>query len=447
MLQSGSLSLLILLWQAAWALPPQAGVDASAGAGEAQQRTYEYPLSAVKQALQNLGAYSGARLPMTDGFVSTPTSALDRYQRPYYQYRIEVSAAGSGRTVVKVAAKISAWYVDPQPGHSQYKSLVSNGRLEGDLLDRLQEAMEAKPAQGSPPNLAEEPAAVASGSAGRTREALPSSDADIASTPPGVTVTRGQQLAAIIAQRTAVQEKTAEIQAQLKPLEGSDRIPKINQLAAVKHSGAGVMTRSNDGGPVIFRAQAEDEFEVVKQDGEWSQVRLNGDGRGWIRTAELALPGPTKSESSLAVAREGVSSATGGAIAGTLNETDKRTDLGYEVTHEDVSRFSGDWARLKGKQVLFVYVQPRGLLTNLGIDDRKLAYAKWIFSDSYKNPDKPKDQWEGVVVIFMGGKGGVAAATVPDIREWMEGGLAEDDFMKRCSLDPPAEFQASLTRR
>jgi len=43
--------------------------------------------------------------------------------------------------------------------------------------------------------------------------------------------------------------------------------------------------------------------------------------------------------------------------------------------------------------------------------------------------------------VFLGNKGGVAAATLLDIRQWVEGGLGDEAFVNRCSLDPQAEFR------
>jgi hypothetical protein len=47
---------------------------------------------------------------------------------------------------------------------------------------------------------------------------------------------------------------------------------------------------------------------------------------------------------------------------------------------------------------------------------------------------------QGVVVIFMDQGGGVAAASLDDIKSWMEGSLSKAEFIKRCSLDPPSAF-------
>jgi hypothetical protein len=48
---------------------------------------------------------------------------------------------------------------------------------------------------------------------------------------------------------------------------------------------------------------------------------------------------------------------------------------------------------------------------------------------------------EGVVVVFMGSRGGVAAATLADIQQWVQGGLGDEAFVNRCSLDPLDEFR------
>jgi hypothetical protein len=46
-----------------------------------------------------------------------------------------------------------------------------------------------------------------------------------------------------------------------------------------------------------------------------------------------------------------------------------------------------------------------------------------------------------VVVVFLGSRGGIAAATLSDIRQWLEGGLPDEAFVSRCSLDPATEFK------
>ena len=121
--------------------------------GASVERTLPYSVDVVNRGLSQIGGLEGGRLPMVEGFVPASIPQLDRYERPYYQYRVQVNAAGANTTSVKVEARISAWYADPEPSHSQYRSLPSNGRLEADLLGRLLDTLgstSAKPEAVAP---------------------------------------------------------------------------------------------------------------------------------------------------------------------------------------------------------------------------------------------------------------------------------------------------------
>src|SRR5271155_4474182 len=105
----------------------------------------------VDQALKEIGAYAGQKLPTIEGFVAATPKAVGRYERAFYQLEIELfpgSGVRSG-TVVQVRAKITAWYADPDPSKSGYEVLASNGRLEFDLLDRLDEKLGTAPPQSA----------------------------------------------------------------------------------------------------------------------------------------------------------------------------------------------------------------------------------------------------------------------------------------------------------
>jgi hypothetical protein len=412
---------LALLWGAtAWAQ--------SDDIAPAIERTYPYSMELVQQGLQRIGGFGGGKLPSLDGFVTGPVGQVERYDRPYFQYRVHLKPVDANTTLVSVEAKITALYDTGTPDHSEYRGLTSNGRLESDLLDRLQEALRNPAAISSLPDSAEASRAVrppASGSAKTSTPAKPAIGSPKSSGP------SQRQLDDVLAERQAVRQKTAALQAQLDQLKTADHRPSnAARLGSVKHSGAGVMSRKNFGGPLLFRAQAEDEFEVVQLESGWAQVRLGPDSTGYIQTDDLVLPDGLKETSSSASAPtpEGTPAAVG-------------PDLGFSVSREDVTIFGGDWARLKGKKVLFVYAQPRGLLSDLGSEDAKLNYAKRIFQSRFRTVSQSQTDVEGVVVVFMGSRGGVAAATLADIRQWVEGSLADEAFVNRCSLDPPAEFR------
>lgn len=381
------------------------------------ERTYPYSVELVQQGLQKIGGFGGGKLPLLDGFVSPSVAEVDRYERPYYQYRVHLSSVDPEHTTVSVEALISALYSNPIQSQSEYRALPSNGRLEADLLDRLQRALN--------------PNAPLPERAGATRASrsltfhfpTPPKPAPIAGPSPQ------QQLDSLVAERKTVREKTTAVQAQLDQLRSGDRKSgNVSRLAAVKHSGVGVMSRKNFGGPVIFRAQAEDEFEVVALQDGWAQVRLETDTPAFIQAEELTLP-------------PGIKDTSSATATGTSASSANAPDLGFAVSREDVNLFSGDWARLRGKKVLFVYAQPRGLLSDLGSEDAKLGYAKRIFQSRLKTILQSQPDVEGVVVVFLGNRGGVAAAALSDIRQWAEGGLSDEAFVNRCSLDPPTEFR------
>lgn len=393
------------------------------------ERNLPYSLDVVQQGLQRIGGFGGGKLPMVDGFVTSAVNQLERYDRPYYQYRVHLQPGDANSTVISVEAKISAWYSDPDPAHSEYRALPSNGRLESELLDRLQEALRgpgATPASGGPTSPIRTPASPSNRtgpfSSSSTKPAAPAKTASASQ----------EQLDAILAERQAVREKTAALQAQIGQLKkASHKSANASRLASVKHSGVGVMSRQNFGGPVLFRAQAEDEFEVVELQSGWAQVRLGPDSTGYIQADELALPDGVGEKSASASAPTSQTGSSAGA-----------RDLGFSVSREDVTVFSGDWARLKGKKVLFVYAQPRGLLSDMASQDAKLGYAKRIFESRYHTVSQQNTDVEGVVVVFLGTRGGVAAATLTDIRQWVEGALPDEAFVNRCSLDPATEFKA-----
>jgi hypothetical protein len=239
------------------------------------------------------------------------------------------------------------------------------------------------------------------------------------------------ELDAILAERQSIREKTASLQKQLDQLKASGQAPSnAEKTGSIKRSGVGVMSRQNFGGPVLFRAQSEDEFEIVELASGWAQVRLGPDSTGFIQADELNLPPGLKEKAAVPAVEKSTAQASV-----------PQADLGFSVSREDVTVFSGDWVRLKGKKVLFVYAQPRGLLSDMGADDAKLGYAKRIFQSRYRSVSEAKTEVEGVVVVFLGSRGGVAAATLADIRQWVEGGLPDDAFVNRCSLDPPTEFR------
>src|SRR5579862_1569624 len=112
------------------------------------ERAYPQSKGTVEKALKSIQSNLAGRLPTLDGFAKPGEQPLDHYSRGYFQSAVEVSSTGSGGCIVRVASKVTAWYTDPAGAHSGYQLLISNGRLEADLLDQLSDEV-AKSAPGA----------------------------------------------------------------------------------------------------------------------------------------------------------------------------------------------------------------------------------------------------------------------------------------------------------
>jgi hypothetical protein len=102
-----------------------------------RERTYARGENDLKKALQELGAFDDAALPALEGFATLGADGLMGYDRPYYRFRVALEPAGSGGTTVRLDAVVTARFTDPAASRFEYRAVPSNGRLETDLLDRL----------------------------------------------------------------------------------------------------------------------------------------------------------------------------------------------------------------------------------------------------------------------------------------------------------------------
>jgi hypothetical protein len=346
----------------------------------AQEREYAASSATIKAALEQLGAYRGSRLPTLEGFIQTERIELDQYQRPYYEFKIDLVPSASNRTLVRLKANVSAWYADPKGAQSAYRSFESNGHLESDLLDRLSEYL--------------------------TKHKATSADAE------GLT----KQIASVRQQRLGVERHISELENQLQrqpsPTPGSS-----TQYVSLSKPRNPIFSAPEEHSSVLLRVQAEDEFEVLERRGAWVRLGLGDNRSGWVKSSQVL---PTKPYASTSAVR-------GEATA-------------FTVIREVSSTFSGDWARLKGKKVLYIWARPEGSSLNVKSGE-KLRFARATFSERYRQAVHGSQvSAEGIVVIFLDQQGGVAAATLADIGLWVEGAITEAAFLSRCSLDPSSAF-------
>lgn len=392
-----------------------AGMFASAQSSPAEH-VFHVPRAELETALQNLHAISPGRLPILEGFVAPDGSTLEKYQRAYYQYSLEVRPSASGSTLLRVTAKVTAWYSGDNATPPGYRVLPSNGRLETDLLERLEEALQrnsksvasrASPGKEMPAqNPVERPSAAAlqppaSEESSEFRKHFPLEQ-------PATHAGPGPPNARDLAQQKRVQQLNEQATNLEEILRGQSR---PDDLAAILKTGTPVFARPVELSQVLFRADAEDEFKVLDQSEGWVHVQVSGISRGWIRRSALEMPG------------EATASAEPRPI--------QPAESAEAQTHEDTSLFPGDWSVLRGRTVRIVWVRPEP-----GAGGR-WPLARSIFHDTYTRISQGGAKVEGIAIVIDDADGGMIAATSNSLRRWNMGAISDAAFRKECWADPP----------
>ncbi len=437
-----------------FALLFSACLPARAQEAESTDRVYKHRKAEVEEALQALKAYTTNRLPVLDGFVNANASTIAKLENPHYQLRIEIESQGPNQTLVSVSAKITAWNAEEDPSRSQYVVIPSNGRLEQDMLDRLSVLLEKgnidrtgdRSGGMSPDRPASSAADSAGSSAPPTRSVAPGGSAPPSthSTLPGTSASEAtanptapvppsgfvapanssdpaalaSEIASVRAQLQAAEMNQRKLQQQVSELEANASSQKfLSNLAVIKTPQASVYQLDDDTSKVLFRADPEDEFEVLNVKGNWVHVRLENGAEGWIRGAQLQPPQE-------------------------VDDTEDATAaVNFSTPNQEIKAFGGDWTPLKGKPSLFVFAQPNRAIPGAILGQSQFAFAKHIFTEGYREAMHSEQPMSGVVVVFLGDKGGVAAATLADIRRWRDGAITDKVFFERCSFDPPESFR------
>jgi hypothetical protein len=385
-------------------------------------RSFNKSKADVEQALKDLQAYSGQKLPLLDGFVATGDQALDRYERGFYQFSIELLPGDPGSTLARVTAKITAWYADRDVAKSGYRVLPSNGRLELDLLDRVEEKLSGKkvssPVTTRPDLQAPSPKLDLSGAPGAATSRVP---ADATRTPDEVTALRIKREQ----QDRRVQELSGEVR-NLEEIKKTQAHPQ--NLVLVRNNGTPVYSRAAEGSRVLFQASGKDEFEFLDFEGEWIHISISGDSRGYLRRSAVELPE---------------------YLAAKLAEHSGNAEEkfpAFRIEREEDGTFPGSWESLKGKPVKIYTVQIVSQNPKEAEGVVRLKYALALFQKGTNGTSAESSGPAGVVVIFDSADGGIVAATWEDIRKISSGAVKEDVFWAHSYVDPPEAFQPSKAR-
>jgi len=408
-LTSGALGILLGIW-----ITPTAF-----GQAVPYARTFPKPKEEVESTLKDMQAYAGQKLPVVDGFVALGDQPLSQYERAFYQFSIDVLADTSNTTIVRVEAKITAWYADRDPSKSGYQVLPSNGRLELDLLDRLSDKLGGKRIGVARSSVqAPRPKLDLSGGSG------PSPMSSGRSAPGSAEVAAGSggdEIAPLRIRREAEEKRAQQLNQELQSLQDiqHNQVHPAN-LVVVRKSGTPVLAKPGVGSRVLFAAAAGDEFEFLDAEGEWIHVQISGASRGYLRRSGLELP-----DAIAARPKSPNTSASG-----------EKEEL-FRVTREETNTFPGDWEPLRGKTVRIYTVQPASSESKETPATSKLEFAASLFRKFPGASATSTNPVDGIVVIFDSADGGLVASTVASAQEFANGSLSLEALWKKSYADLP----------
>ena len=406
-LKPASLAMLLSVWLAATAFA-QAVPYA---------RTFPKSKEEVESTLKEMQAYAGQKLPVVDGFVALGDQPLSRYERAFYQFSIDVLAETSNTTILRITAKITAWYADRDPSKSGYQVLPSNGRLELDLLDRLSDKLGGKPLT-VPRSSVEAPRPKRDFSVGSSTGS--SGSGPISSSEPSAG-SSGDEIAPLRSKREAEEQRAQKLNQELQSLQDiqHNQVHPAN-LVVVRKSGTPVLAKPATGSRVLFTAIADDEFEFLDAEAEWIHVQISGASRGYIRRSALDLP-----------------DAISARLKSPNDSASSDKAEGFRVTREETSTFPGDWEPLRGKTVRIYTVQPASREPKGTPATAKLEFAASMFRKFSGAAASSANSVQGIVVIFDSADGGLVASTVSSVQEFANGSLSLEAFWKSSYADLP----------
>jgi hypothetical protein len=428
------------------------GVTSSLAQGSGFERSFPQSKATIEKALKDMQAATAGRLPVLDGFATSPEHPLDRYQRGFYQAKFQVSAAPSGGSRVQVSVQVTAWYADPVAARSGYQVLTSNGRLEADLLDQLADQLAGKGTIGGASSSASSSGATARTPFPSERSATGQSSSKPSSSEPPINTPDAAEstisapvprlpqtggFSSSLAQSLAEQEKSANkpgqklgdddqsgLRAEATSLEEilkNQAHPK--NLVAVKKNGTPVVGTASLTAKTLFLASAHDEFEMLDFNRDWVHVRISGLSRGWIWRNNLEMPDSVP-DSDLPPSPVPVAAEL------------------FHITREETAPFPGDWAPLRGQSVKIVSVEKINDAEKDG-PQLRLEFAKSVLDKDYAELAQKQQLLAGIVVIFDAVDGGMIAATLPTIQQWKAGKLSDAALWHQCFFDPPETFNES----
>jgi hypothetical protein len=398
---------------------------------DSYQRSFPQSKTAIEKALAAIQGSMSGRLPVLDGFAKNGEHALDRYSRGYYQATAEVVRTGNSN-VVRITTKVTAWFDDPSGTRSGYQLLTSNGRLEADLLDQLQEELARSSPSASLPAPISTPATLPSPHRPPATTATPSAPAAASKFPPndrGFSTNSKDSLPARQpeAGTPEADKATSALDSELENLQQiAKNVAHPKNLVAVKKSGTPVVPKPSLTAKPEFLASQHDEFELLDFNADWVHVKISGLSRGWIWRNSVEMP-------------EGIPD-TDTASPGLPPAADV-----FQVVREETAPFPGDWEPLRNKNVKIVSVQNVDAGGKNGGPRERLEFARFLFEKNFPELAKNPTDLPGIVLIFDSADGGMIAATTETLKQWRAGTLSDGALWHKCFFDPPETFDSAAS--
>ena len=398
------------------------------GAQTASERSFPQSKPVIEKTLKGLQANLSGRLPVLDGFANLAEHPFSRYRRAYFQSTVEVKSNASGGSVVRVSTKVTAWYEDPNGKNSGYQLLTSNGRLEADLLDQLEDQLAKSAGPSTPAQAAVAPVPH------NQDQSKPATDS-----PPSSPISSPDPIFSSSSRPTLPDRNTAQSPDQANSDKNTNSLqseynglqeilkntahPK--NLVAVKKSGTPVVSTPSLTAKPQFLASMHDEFEMLDFNADWVHVRISGLSRGWIWRNSVEMP-------------EGIADSDSTSASALSAAADV-----FRVSREEAAQFPGDWEPLRSQNVRIISVQKVDENSKDAGTQARLEYVKFLFEKSYKEMAQKSPELRGVVVIFDSADGGMVAATTATLQQWIAGTLTDSAMWHRCFFDPPETFESS----
>ena len=400
-------------------------LQAQTGAAE---RNFPQSKTTIEDILKLLQANMAGRLPVLEGFAKTAEHSLELYQRGYYQATVDVQPTATGGSVVRVFAKVTAWYADPNGTKSGYELLTSNGRIEADILDQLEDQL----AKGSPHATG---GAISTSSAAKRPDESPTASSALATPAMAADPTFSSSTHLSLPEQTprqeaaqapASQKEASSLQAEADSLQQAlNNMAHPKNLVAVRKSATPVVSTPSLTAKPDFLASMHDEFELLDFNADWVHVRISGLSRGWIWRNSVEMPE--------GIADVDLSSAK--TLAPGVQS--------YHVVGEQSAPFPGDWPALRSKNVKILSVQ-RLVPSEKETDPKeRLNYAKSLLRETYKKIAQKQQGLDGIVIIFDSADGGMIAATTATLQQWVAGALSDASLWHNCFFDPPETFNSA----